>query len=440
VTADAQIRIWPANVQYDGYGNVTYLPALTMNLGYDVANRMVSANSTTYAYDQANLRVYSSSPETVYLYGSGGQKLATYTISVSNTAIGFTLASNNVYFAGRLINGEDNNVASDTLGSVRWSASTGQHSYFPFGVEYAATANDTEKYATYTRDNATGLDYAVNRYYASNWGRFLSPDPSSASAEPADPRSWNRYAYVGGDPANHADPTGQYVDPFDPGGNVDPTASFLSAQDCIDDPQSCVDADLAGWVFAWPIITALGGGGGTGSGGDGGCATNPPAGSRVPPCQRPPSCTISVVELGAGGMGGSITHTVVETGTHSGPFGQIAANYEAYPQAKTAAQNPLHLPWFFGGSWLDKTMSIGSPATGRTVWSDSGPHVCLEDAVVSYEYTSWKDSSTSYYVNFQNSNSFSFWLLYESSVKIPLWAEIVLEHTAPGWGWYPLGQ
>jgi uncharacterized protein RhaS with RHS repeats len=100
-------------------------------------------------------------------------------------------------------------------------------------VEYTLTVNDREKYATYTRDNA-GLDYAVNRYYSSQWGRFLSPDPSGwdsintrsrrvrnlriwlrsrgrlrrGSVDLRSPQSWNRYAYVGNDPANHSDPVG----------------------------------------------------------------------------------------------------------------------------------------------------------------------------------------------------------------------------------------
>jgi RHS repeat-associated protein len=56
----------------------------------------------------------------------------------------------------------------------------------------------------------TGLDYAMNRYYSSQWGRFTSPDPYGGSADTGAPLSWNRYAYVGGDPANGSDPSGLY--------------------------------------------------------------------------------------------------------------------------------------------------------------------------------------------------------------------------------------
>jgi hypothetical protein len=39
-------------------------------------------------------------------------------------------------------------------------------------------------------------------------GRFLTPDPYSASVGPADPGNWNRYAYRRGDPINRFDPAG----------------------------------------------------------------------------------------------------------------------------------------------------------------------------------------------------------------------------------------
>ena len=53
-----------------------------------------------------------------------------------------------------------------------------------------------------------GLDYADQRFYASSYGRFNTPDPYGGSAGPSDPGSWNRYTYAGGDPINKGDPTG----------------------------------------------------------------------------------------------------------------------------------------------------------------------------------------------------------------------------------------
>ena len=70
--------------------------------------------------------------------------------------------------------------------------------YFPYGEERnnPQLPNDIVKFATYTRDSATGLDYAMNRYYNSGMGRFASPDPSRSSESLTDPGQWNRYSYV----------------------------------------------------------------------------------------------------------------------------------------------------------------------------------------------------------------------------------------------------
>jgi RHS repeat-associated protein len=98
-------------------------------------------------------------------------------------------------------------VIQDRLGSVG--------KYYPYGEERNSPQlpNDQVKFATYTRDSATGNDYADQRYYTSVLGRFMTPDPYMATAKgamnPTDPQSWNHYAYAGSDPANRNDPTGK---------------------------------------------------------------------------------------------------------------------------------------------------------------------------------------------------------------------------------------
>jgi RHS repeat-associated protein len=67
----------------------------------------------------------------------------------------------------------------------------------------------------YSEKAAGELD---QRYYSSIYGRFNTPDPYSASGGPSDPSSWNRYAYVGNDPANRFDPVGN--DWWDPNTNT----------------------------------------------------------------------------------------------------------------------------------------------------------------------------------------------------------------------------
>ena len=54
-------------------------------------------------------------------------------------------------------------------------------------------------------------DAAHQRYYSSQFARFMSSDPYKASAGPSDPQSWNRYAYTRGDPITYSDPTGRSI-------------------------------------------------------------------------------------------------------------------------------------------------------------------------------------------------------------------------------------
>jgi RHS repeat-associated protein len=77
----------------------------------------------------------------------------------------------------------------------------------PYGDERTVTAQGLLKFATYWREHA-GVDYADQRYYSATYGRFLTSDPYRASGGPSDPGSWNRYAYVQGDPVNFYDPQG----------------------------------------------------------------------------------------------------------------------------------------------------------------------------------------------------------------------------------------
>jgi RHS repeat-associated protein len=232
-------------VSYDNNGNQTS-GFVGLSMTYDAANRMIAvggSQSAAYAYDSDNRRIYSrnaSGSETIYFYGVDGKKLATYTYAIATNSgtgnvpeVQLTQQSENVYFLGKLVVAEGNFVQTDRLGSVRSGGpgGLGYQAQYPYGVEYTPqTVNDREKYATYTRDSVTGLDYAMNRYYSSQWGRFLSPDPSGGSVAPGNPQSWNRYGYAANDPANRADPTGL----------------LYTAQDCINNPDACVASDQ-GW-------------------------------------------------------------------------------------------------------------------------------------------------------------------------------------------------
>jgi RHS repeat-associated protein len=210
------------NAYYDLNGNMTSGAGATLT--YDESNRMIAAQEVSggkeyYGYDASNKRVYrvtASGQEQITLYGLQGEKLGVYAIQAGSCTwgsyygtgfpcvTGLTALSSNVWFAGKLIMDSGSAVAQDRLGTNRVSGAR----FYPYGDEITSTTNDREKFATYTRDSYTGLDYADQRFYASTYDRFNTPDPYQASGGPSDPGSWNRYSYVGGDPVNRLDPGG----------------------------------------------------------------------------------------------------------------------------------------------------------------------------------------------------------------------------------------
>ncbi len=167
-----------------------------------------TANQWQYSYAPKNRRVWrgtwsggTQTRDWIYFWGIDGQKLGTWALSTSGSQLIASNLETHSYFAGRMIQNVHGYVAADRLGSIG--------TFYPYGQEKpSATTDGTEKFTGYFRDLDTGLDYAVNRYHMPGTGRFLTPDPSGRSISASDPGSWNRYAYVIGDPINRSDPTG----------------------------------------------------------------------------------------------------------------------------------------------------------------------------------------------------------------------------------------
>src|SRR6185503_10464208 len=71
------------------------------------------------------------------------------------------------------------------------------------------TGGTNRRFTTYDRSVATGLDYAMNRHYDSQQGRFTQVDPAGMEATSlSNPQTLNLYAYCINDPINHVDPSG----------------------------------------------------------------------------------------------------------------------------------------------------------------------------------------------------------------------------------------
>ena len=106
------------------------------------------------------------------------------------------------------------------------------HDYTPFGVELTSAPNSTVRisgasgcyppsqgtgvlFTGKERDGETqssampsGLDYFGARYFSGAMGRFTSPDQPLVDQDPANPQSWNLYAYGRNNPLINIDPSG----------------------------------------------------------------------------------------------------------------------------------------------------------------------------------------------------------------------------------------
>jgi len=154
---------------------------------------------------------------TVNMYSASGQKLGAYTFQPTTwehggfytPVIQVTLSSSDAYFGSRRL------AVLDQLGSAAPTPGGLSATFYPWG-EFRGSTNpqNTWSFATYWRDSSTGLDYANNRYYSSQYGRFMTPDPyrgtSGGPGDPNKPQSWNKYAYTTGDPVNWIDPQGLF--------------------------------------------------------------------------------------------------------------------------------------------------------------------------------------------------------------------------------------
>ncbi len=88
--------------------------------------------------------------------------------------------------------------------------------YFPYGARRGVPFNSitakrfTGQYHEASLPGGEGLSFFNARWYDPKLGSFLSAD--SIVPAPLAPQSLNRYAYVGGNPVNHRDPTGHACD------------------------------------------------------------------------------------------------------------------------------------------------------------------------------------------------------------------------------------
>jgi RHS repeat-associated protein len=204
---------------YDSAGNAIQNGGT--NITFDAAGQIVAAAGSTYVYDGAGQRV--SKPGKLYWRGVGSDTLAETNASNANP-------TRYIFFGGRRIGRLDpgatapkyyveDNVGSTALVTDSAGNPLSQSQFFPYGGEQVILANDTNtyKFSGKERDSESGLDDFGARYYASNLGRFMSPDwAAKPTAVPyanfGDPQSLNLYSYVENAPLNRVDADGHVSD------------------------------------------------------------------------------------------------------------------------------------------------------------------------------------------------------------------------------------
>jgi RHS repeat-associated protein len=183
---------------YDASGNLTWDGARTY--GYDAENRLVSVSTVSggesYSYDASNHRVKKIVGGVVTHYVLEGD----HVIAEYERGGGSTQATGTRYYHRDCLS---TRLITDGAGNVK-----GATDHLPFGEEIGFTGeSEKHKFTTYERDGA--LDYAVNRHYDPQRGRFNQVDPlGMGAASLADPQSLNLYSYVRNDPVNFVDPSG----------------------------------------------------------------------------------------------------------------------------------------------------------------------------------------------------------------------------------------
>jgi len=242
----ANNQITTAGFEYDPAGNQTRAvinaSGTQQQYRYDCAGRLAqvldgSGNVlATYSYGAGNRRLKSvEGGVTKYIAWAEGKIIAEYEAWGTNALIWKT---SYVYLDGRLLattSGADGNETRfhhpDRLEGTRLTTDAGgtvvtEQLTMPFGTmlpftqtyggansyQHPTLSNPSKKrFTSYDRSDVTTLDYAANRSYSSQQGRFTQVDPiEMEAAELDDPQTLNLYTYCGNDPTNHIDPYGLF--------------------------------------------------------------------------------------------------------------------------------------------------------------------------------------------------------------------------------------
>jgi RHS repeat-associated protein len=203
---------------YDANGNLTN--DVTHNYTWDADGNMLSTDGSTVTmiYDALNRMAEQTrgSAHTQIVYGPYGLKLALMNgQTLVNAFVKLPGGARAVYNSSGLAYYRH----ADHLGSSRLATTpsrTKQYdvAYAPYGEDYNGSGTQDLGFTDENQDTVKGgwstnlYDFMLREYRTAH-GRWTSPDPAGlAATNPANPQSWNRYAYVNNNPLAYVDPDG----------------------------------------------------------------------------------------------------------------------------------------------------------------------------------------------------------------------------------------
>ena len=196
---------------YDASGRMTYDGVHTY--GWDAESKMVSVDTTTVTYDALGRMVEKnvSGTYTQIVYGPQGGKFAVMNgQTLVQAFIPLPTGAKAVYtLAGLAFYRHHDHLGSSRLATTPSRTLYSSTAYAPFGEPYAQAGTTDLSFTGQDQDTVAGMHDFQDRRFMPVQGRWLSPDPMGmAAADPTNPQSWNRYAYVVNNPLAMIDPFG----------------------------------------------------------------------------------------------------------------------------------------------------------------------------------------------------------------------------------------
>jgi RHS repeat-associated protein len=185
---------------------------------YDEENRLISIDKASPAqdiqYDAFGRRIRDAYQSSEYIYDQGSHVIAAVAAGTGawtrievyapgRHVATYMATANTTYFEH-----------ADWLGTdrLRTNVSGGQYSSatnYPFGEGTLTADPSPVHFAGLEHDGEDNLEHAWFRQYKATLGRWNTVDPAGiAATDPANPQSWNRYAYTANNPLNMIDPFG----------------------------------------------------------------------------------------------------------------------------------------------------------------------------------------------------------------------------------------